>query len=171
VPLIPTEEPYNLSSERLNEMRSEKLNMFWWYWLLVAIVGLILFGSAFIFLQDLMQGLFNWIFSPTVDSRRYTPEAVTSLKFAYGVLGAVMIGWAINLLMVLFGAFRRSEREGWNGIALSMVIWYVVDTTFSLVSGFFGNAILNTLLFVMFAVPLAATYRHFHGAAKPVLQA
>jgi hypothetical protein len=41
-------------------------------------------------------------------------------------------------------------------------VWFVLDTALSLVSGFWPNAVLNVVLAVLFAVPLAATYRVFH---------
>jgi uncharacterized membrane protein YqaE (UPF0057 family) len=41
----------------------------------------------------------------------------------------------------------------------SVAVWFIADTAYSLSSGFWQNAVLNTLVLVVFAVPLAATRR------------
>jgi hypothetical protein len=48
-------------------------------------------------------------------------------------------------------------------IAASLGVWYVLDTAYSLFSGFWLNAVLNTALLALFAAPMAATYGRLHG--------
>ena len=43
-----------------------------------------------------------------------------------------------------------------------MIAWFIPDTAFSMYSGFWQNAALNPVFVVMFAIPLAATYKVFH---------
>jgi hypothetical protein len=70
-----------------------------------------------------------------------------------------MIGWMGALMSVLMtGAFQRST---WNTITLSVVIWFVLDTGFSLVIGSVAHELFNTLFLVLFAIPLSAIYRQF----------
>ncbi len=143
---------------------SISVNLFWWRLLVVITIGVALFGLGFIVLQDVMQGLFNWMFFSTSRlNESFSPEAAGYLKFTFGVLGAVMVGWMVVILRLLLGGFRRGEREAWDTIALSMVIWYGVDTAFSLAMGYPANAIFNTLVLIGFAIPLGATYRQFHA--------
>ncbi|MBC8042814.1 MAG: hypothetical protein IAF08_05140, partial [Rhizobacter sp.] len=73
----------------------------------------------------------------------------------------VIVGWSVALLLTLASSFRRREREGWNTLAASVGIWFTVDSTYSLISGFWQNAVFNVVFFVCFAIPLAATYSHF----------
>ncbi len=40
---------------------------------------------------------------------------------------------------------------------LSVFAWYVPDTSYSLLSGYWQNALLNTVFLALFAVPLLAT--------------
>lgn len=140
---------------------SSQVSVFWWRWLLLVTIGVFLFGLGFIFLPDVMQGLFNWMFYG-VPEARFDAEATHYIKFTYGVLGAVMAGWMAALLSILLRSFRRGEREAWDTIALSMVVWFIIDTPFSLSMGFPQNAIFNVLFLVLFAVPLGATYQQFH---------
>jgi hypothetical protein len=57
------------------------------------------------------------------------------------------------------GPFAAGAGIGWRIIAVSVVAWFVPDTAYSLWFGFWQNAVLNLVFFVLFAVPLAATHR------------
>jgi hypothetical protein len=47
-------------------------------------------------------------------------------------------------------------------VAASLAIWYPLDTGRSLYHRVYVNAILNTVLLVVVAVPLAFTFAEFH---------
>ena len=92
----------------------------------------------------------------------FGPEAVAYIALVHAVLGAVMFGWGVALLLIVRGLFARGAIEGWQIVAVSVAAWFVPDTAFSLWSGFWQNALLNVVFIILFAVPLAATYRAFH---------
>ena len=83
------------------------------------------------------------------------------LRFANGIIGAVMAGWMMGIIMLARGPFRAGERFAWNAIAWPLLGWYVIDTTFSIAHGVWGNVLLNTGTALMFGVPLLASRRHF----------
>jgi hypothetical protein len=142
---------------------SANVNRFWWRWLIVVNVGVILFALSFILLPNTLQSLFNLPFYGTTDSTTlYNERAHDYISFIYTILGAVMVGWMITILFTLYGPFRHGEGLGWTTIALSITVWYVLDTASSLLLGFGFNAILNTVFFLLFFIPLAATYRDFY---------
>ncbi len=139
------------------------VNRFWWRWLNAVTIGVIIFAGSFILLPDTLQSLFNLrLYGTTDSSTLYNERAQDYISFIYTILGAVMVGWMIMILFTLYGPFRRGERSGWTAIALSMTVWYVLDTASSLLLGFSFNAILNTVFYILFVIPLAATYREFH---------
>jgi hypothetical protein len=57
----------------------------------------------------------------------------------------------------------RAERHGWDASAVSLAGWFVPDTTVSLWTGLWPNAVLNTVFGLAFAVPLIATRGCFRG--------
>lgn len=75
------------------------------------------------------------------------------------VLGAVMIGWACLLWPLVRGPVRRREPWAWTAIAVSVGVWFVIDSTLSIASGFGENALLNLVFAIAFAVPLWAIRR------------
>lgn len=142
---------------------TKSVNGFWWRWLVMVTVGVIIFAAGFVLVPGVMTTLFDaMFFSANRSNATFSAEAIDYIRFAYGVLGAVMIGWMVLILRILLGAFRRGEREAWDTITLSIVVWFVVDTGFSLSMGFWENALFNGAFLIAFAIPLAATYRTFH---------
>ena len=130
---------------------------FWWRWLSAVSVLVLVFGAALILAPGLMQRLFNLLFFGSAAGKSAFLPAASYLRFAFATLGAVMFGWAACMLVVL--TLRRGTRDAWLAVTVSLGAWFLPDTIYSLASGFWQNAILNTLIAILFAVPLVAIHR------------
>jgi len=136
--------------------------LFWWRWLAAVTLGVMLFGMSMMLAPGGARQLYSLLlYSSSQRISAFEGPALAYITLVHGVLGAVMFGWGVALLLVLFGPFRRGEREGWLTLAISLTAWFVPDTVFSLWSGFWQNAVLNLILVALFAIPLAATYKAF----------
>ncbi len=137
-------------------------SLFWWRWLIAATVFVLAFSAAMVLMPGPVQRIFSLLFYYSPEGiNAFGAPAVALAMLLQGVLGAVMFGWGVALLLVLLGPFRRGSREGWIIVAVSLTAWFVPDTSFSLWSGFWQNAVSNLVFLVLFAIPLAATYRTF----------
>ncbi|BCL34701.1 hypothetical protein [Nostoc sp. MS1] len=135
---------------------------FWWYWLIIVTSGVIIFSLSLLIAPGFMQNFFDAMFFSTIPAHtNFSNEAYTYIKFLYGLLGAVMIGWSVALFYILWQPFRHEKIEGWFSMLTSVVAWFSIDTSFSLASGFWQNAVLNVAFFILFMIPLAATYTAF----------
>jgi len=140
-----------------------KLSSFWSSWLLVASMGVMVFGLALVLAPGLTREGFAWlVYADPHRLSTFGDDAVAYISLVHAVLGAVMFGWGVALFFLVHGLFTRGEREGWQIIAVSILAWFIPDTAFSLWSGFWRNAVLNSVIAVLFAIPLAATYRALH---------
>jgi len=149
----------------MEDIMSASVHPFWWRWLLVFTFAVILFGLCLLFLPDVLQSVFNSIiYGDAQATQAFGAEAVRYITFSFGISGAVMVGWMVLVLYMLYGSFRRGEAVGWNSIALSIGVWYVLDSAFSGLIGYPVNILLNTGFVIGFVIPLAATYRAFHPA-------
>lgn len=136
---------------------------FWQRWLVVAVLVVAAFGLALTLVPSLAGWLFGFLlYGSTSALEGLGPRADAYLRLVHGVLGAVMFGWAAALLVVVLGPFGKGSRSAWLAVASSLALWFVADTTLSLVLGFWPNAALNAGLLVLFAVPLAASFRAFY---------
>ncbi len=137
---------------------------FWFRWLQGVTAGTIAFGLALAALPELTRQGFGLLVYGRADAlTAFGPGVQPYLTLAHGVMGSVMVGWGLALWLTLRGPFRRGERHGWDLYAVSLVGWFVPDTTVSLWTGLWPNAVLNTVFGLAFAVPLIATRRCFGG--------
>ncbi len=143
-------------------MSEPKIAGLWLVWLLVACTGGALFGLGLIFLPTETGTLFSFLYLGAADAHlEFGETGVRYVAFAFGVLGAVMVGWMALMVGIILGPFRRCEPWSWNILAGPLVIWFILDTGHSIASGFWQNAIVNVAFLVSFMVPLMATRRHF----------
>lgn len=141
---------------------------FWYRWLQAVTAGTILFGLALAALPDLArQGFGLLMYGQAGAVAAFGPEVQPYLTLAHAVMGSVMVGWGLALWLTLAGPFRRGERHGWIVFVVSLVGWFVPDTTVSLWTGLWPNAVLNSVFAVAFAVPLIATRSCFGLSASP----
>lgn len=126
-------------------------------------------GLLFVLLPGLTLSFFDWMVyggydASPVQSGLMDGETRRYAGFIYQVLGAVLFGWAVLLTLVIRGprletdsattAAQVLDAWTWRVFATSFVAWYVLDTTMSLVMGFWQNAVFNTLFGIVVAVPL-----------------
>jgi hypothetical protein len=83
-----------------------------------------------------------------------------AVKFGIGIQGALSIGWGLTTL-----AFVQTPGIGagqWQAITIAIFAWYVIDSAISVATGFWVNAVSNTVLFVAFLIPVIGS-----GVLKP----
>ena len=141
--------------------KSTQLN-FWFRWLVAADIIVIVFGAAQALLPDLVrQGFSLLVFGSASYINTFPQDAIRYITLTHAVMGSVMIGWGISMMYTLFTQFRTGEWTGWVSIAVAMTFWFIPDTSMSIITGFWQNAVLNVGFILLFAIPLAATYRTF----------
>ena len=133
---------------------------FWDGWLITVTAGIIAFSVSLVALPQLSQTLFDNLFARQLATHQpLEPSAADYVRFVYGVLGAVMIGWMVSLLFLIAGPFRERTRFGWCAVTFSVLVWFVIDSSFSIWVGFWENAAFNTGFLFLFAPPIIATGR------------
>jgi hypothetical protein len=136
---------------------------FWQRWLFILSLIIIAFGLGMAVLNgtplfDLLNRQVDPIFWGT---QPLPQEALAFRGWTYGVLGATMAGWGVFIAFVAQSPFRRRERWAWNCTALGILVWYLPDTAISLASSVIFNAVFNTVLLALVALPLFFTRKEF----------
>lgn len=133
---------------------------FWDRWLIVVTLGVIAFGASLVVLPQISQTLFDNLFARRLAAHQpFESGAASYVRFVYGVLGATVIGWMVSLQFLIAGPFRERTRFGWCAVSFSVLVWFVIDSSFSLWVGFWENAAFNTGFLLLFAPPIIATSR------------
>jgi hypothetical protein len=82
-------------------------------------------------------------------------------QFVYGVLGGTMAGWGILIAFVTRYPFRNKEKWAWNSMVASILVWFVLDTYSSIYFKVYLNAISNTALLILVALPIIFSRKNF----------
>lgn len=144
---------------------------FWLNSLVVITICLMGFGLTMIFLPDrTAHGFGVLLYGHAERIASFGPEAAAYIALVHAVLGAVMLGWGCILLFIVLGPLRRGSREALMMVTLSVGLWFVFDTLFSLWSGFRQNALLNFVFFTFIGIPLLGIYRSFSYNTKTTEQ-
>ncbi len=131
---------------------------FWRTWLntwcaVVCLFGVVLAGAAFEATDSATRTMFS-VLNDTIETEFNAP-----LRFSVALLGAITIGWSITLYAAIRAAHRlgRDGTAVWRLITVGIAVWYVVDGSLSVATGFGPNAISNTLLLAGYLIPVLRT--------------
>ncbi len=86
-------------------------------------------------------------------------------QWVYGVWGATIAGWGVLVAFIAHYPFRNKELWAWNCLAAGLAVWFVLDTSLSVYYHVYFNAVFNTLLLILAALPLLGTRQAFHRSA------
>lgn len=132
----------------------------WILWLLVASGGVAFAGLLMVVAPALTRAGFSWlVYGDTTLLDSFGAEPVRYLSLSHAVLGSIMVGWGASLFMIT-RMLARGERSAWPLLVISLAAWFIPDTAYSLISGYWQNAVLNVTAATLFAIPLSALRRH-----------
>ena len=117
-----------------------------WWCIGVMLVGLVLAGAAFV-ATDLLAVEVLTLFGGGV------VPMTAPLRFAAGLMGAVTFGWGASLLAVAQASVALApdlRTTLWRRIGWAVLAWYVLDSAISVATGFWLNAVSNTVLLAWF---------------------
>jgi hypothetical protein len=136
---------------------------FWQKWLFGVAFVIVIFGLALAFFNDTtLFAFFDQNINPVFWQGQIPPQAfITFKQWNYAVLGATMAGWGVCIAFMTVYPFRKRERWVWNALVSAVLLWFVVDTFFSVRFGVIFNALFNVLVLIAVALPLLFTRRYF----------
>lgn len=133
----------------------------WINWLTYTAEFTVLFGLFMVLAPGLTQQAFGLlIFQDPAQFAAFNPQATAYIELAHAVMGSVMVGWGALMFMLVRKLSAKDAKETCSMIAISVLLWYMPDTAFSLYSGFWQNAVMNTGLAVLYAVPLVGLRKY-----------
>ncbi len=86
-------------------------------------------------------------------------ELTPAARFTTGVLGGVFLGWMVMLWLVVRQAIAigRDGRPLWVAATAAILVWYALDSTLSVLTGFGLNLVPNSLALGLFLVGVAGS--------------
>lgn len=129
------------------------MNGFWKNWLVVWCWGVLAFGVVLALAAVPAASGYTRLVITTLGGDPALLDQ-PALQFAFGLQGALSIGWALTMMALVNVA---DSAPVWRALTVSVAVWYVIDSVISVVTGFPLNAVSNTLLMVAFLTPMLAS--------------
>ncbi len=86
-------------------------------------------------------------------------QASSYVDLVHVVLGAVMVGWGVNMVLMTRAFYDSDPKTVLRIIAISLAAWGIPDTVYSVASGHWPNAVLNSVFILGgFVPPLVALW-------------
>jgi hypothetical protein len=117
----------------------------------VVIFGAVLAGGAFEATDDLTRALFALFGNPVPD------QPGEHYRFSVGLMGAVTMGWGLTYGVAFKALSLINPAQAtplWRSLTLFLLVWYVVDCYISIATGFWMNAVSNTIVVTLYLIPL-----------------
>jgi hypothetical protein len=83
------------------------------------------------------------------------------------VLGGVLAGWSALLYWLVQGPIPDNMPGAKRAFIVSVLVWFALDTTGSLASGWWENAVLNLLLLTGLLLPMIVMDSRFRHSTGP----
>lgn len=137
-----------------------KPSRFWINWLLFASAAVAVFGLMLVVAPAVaQQGFSLLVYSSPRYMDAFGQEPLRYIWLVHAVIGGVLIGWGVAMFSVTKTFLARGEPTAWKLLVFSLGAWFVPDSLYSVLSGYWQNALLNTGFLAVFALPLWATRR------------
>jgi hypothetical protein len=80
--------------------------------------------------------------------------ATQEARLALAIAGGIFAGFSAMLFFIAVPALRAGDKDRIRGVALSVIAWFVVDSTASAAGGNAANIIPNIAVLALFLAPL-----------------
>lgn len=137
---------------------------FWRNWLLIASGLFTIQSITWLFFGSFDPfGLYTGLMAQSFwDTSTLTPEAQKTFAFAVVPLGATTAGYFLMVHFLVRYGFPRRERWAYRAVVAALLLWFVLDTSFSLWHGaWFNVLIVNLPCVVIMGIPLLGLRRAF----------
>ena len=125
----------------------------------LALTGTVLFAAVLVLWPDLTRGGFSWmIYGDPQRLSQLQADVQAYIDLVHRILGATILGWASLLLLLSMRGPQGSQQHPWGMMLLSLFLWFIPDTWVSIVTGFWQNAVFNSVFLLILGAPLGLLF-------------
>jgi hypothetical protein len=140
-------------------MSTQPSSTLWANWVLILSVVIMGLGFGFaimfpLFLPQVIEPFFTELSGMTWAD--LTIGQILFHNLLAGVIGGVLMGWGLLLALLSLRLRKAPEDWIWTTITISVLVWYLVDTTASIFAGSTLNVLLNSGLLIATLPPILA---------------
>lgn len=134
---------------------------FWQKWLLV--MGLITIFFGFVLLYVAVSAQVPSYINDVFWESGNLPTGVKEFQgWIFGASASVWLAFGLVIVFMAIFPFKKKEKWVWNCLISCILVWFLIDTSFSILHGIYTNALNNFIFFVLLILPLIFTKKEFH---------
>ncbi len=84
-----------------------------------------------------------------------------SLRFLIGIFGPTLASWGLLFYFAVSKAFESLKQKDWWFLIVAILVWGILDTSYSLYFNIQAHLYLNGLVMLFLLLPLAFTKKYF----------
>ncbi len=131
---------------------------FWFNYAKILTIIIFIFSLGIIWVPVIWRDFFNLIiFGERIFPADFSDDAIQYIRLIFGITGAVMASWSFVLYILITGPLKEGQMWAWRAFAGSVILWFVLDTSYSLFTGFPENAVFNTLFLLAYTPAIIKT--------------
>jgi hypothetical protein len=138
---------------------------FWYFWLLlVSVLNLVAGLLIALFPGSFLFELHTVALAEAFFGENLTESTEQMRRFFFGIIGGTIAGYFLLQTLIVIFPFRNRECWSWHAIFWAILLWFLIDSTLSIVHGAFFNVwMINIPSLLLIMIPLLFTIKFFHG--------
>lgn len=137
---------------------------FWQKWMTYVNIMMVIIGVVVAFANEtFLFSYYDTLTTKNVLNGQEMDMETRNLKmWLFGIIGGSIVGFHLLIVFVSEFAFKKKERWAYWAILLSVLLWFIIDSSISVVYGAFHNVLLvNLFAIILVGLPLIFTYNNF----------
>jgi hypothetical protein len=119
----------------------------------IVAVSHIILGIALPFLMKI-EAFSNFMIEQIFPNISLSESAYSQVSYLIGVFGPTVASWGVLLLILINNFFESPSKQKWSGLFIAILIWFIGDTSFSLMHGISIALYLNGIVAISLLTPL-----------------
>lgn len=116
-------------------------------------IGHIVLGLCFPFLGQLAS-VNELLLAGMFPNQSLSVETAAQASFLITLFGPTVASWGILLLVLINQYVSSPSKNLWRGMIIAVLVWYIGDTSYSGSHGASGAVLLNSIVAILFLIPL-----------------
>lgn len=76
------------------------------------------------------------------------------MTYLITLFGPTIASWGVLLLVLTKSYYQQPNKEKWLGLLVAVLIWFIGDSSYSMLNGVYSAALLNSVVAMMLLFPI-----------------
>ncbi len=122
-------------------------------WLQLMAIGHIILGVLFPLLGQI-DSVSHIILDAMAPNLILNSSIAEHMTYLITLFGPTVASWGVLLLVLTNNYYQQPNKAQWLGLMLAVLIWFIGDSSYSMLNGVHAAAALNSAVAIMLLIPI-----------------